>query len=114
MEEAKKKTHWGYVDGDDGWTIGLTDFLPPSTKFSCSTTLDFGEVVTQLGLTLSGTDTDSGRGADSRPFSLPFASDFLRLLSLYSVLVFPLGQVRFILYFPFIVGISRSGHLRRV
>ena len=108
------KTHRGYVRGDDGRTISLTDLLPPTSEFSCSTTLNLGEMFTQLGLLLPNVDTNKGRGTDGRPFGLPFASDLLRLFSLDSVLMFPLGQVRFILCLPLVVGIAWNRLRRRV
>ena len=111
---ADEKTHWGDIDGDDGWTTRPTDFLPPSPKFSCSTMLNLGEVFTQLGFALSDTSTSKGCGTNRRPLSLPFPSDPLRLLSLYGVLVFPFGQVRFILRLPLVMGITRNRFRRRV
>jgi len=109
-----EKTHWGDVDGDDGWTARSTDFLPPSSKFPRSTVLDLGEVFTQLWFTLPNTDTSEGCGTNGRPLSLPFPSNLLRLLSLYGVLVFPLGQVRFVLCLPLVMGIAGNGFRRRV
>jgi hypothetical protein len=86
-----EKTHWGGVGGNDGWTIGLTDFLPPSSKLSSSTALNLGKMFTQLGISLPNTDANKGCGTNGRPLCLPFASDLLCLLSLRGVLVFPLG-----------------------
>ena len=109
-----EKTHWGDVDRDDGWTISLADFLPPGSEFPCSTVLDFGEMFTQLGFPLPGAETNEGSGTNRRPLSLPFAPNFLRLLSLHGVLVFPLGHVRFILCLPLVLGITRDKFRRRV
>ena len=106
-------THRGGVCGDDGWTIGFTDFLPPSSEFSCTTALNLGEMFAQLRFLLPNADTNKGDGADGRPLGLPFAPDLLRLLSLDGVLVLPLGQVRLILYLPFVVGIARNRFRRR-
>jgi len=111
---ADEKTHWGDVDGNDGWATSSTDFLPPSSKFSRSAVLDLGEVLTQLWFTLPNTDADKGCGTDGRPLGLPFPSDLLRLLSLYGVLLFPLGQVRFVFCLPLVMGITRNGFRRRV
>lgn len=110
----EKKTDRGGIGGDDSWTIGLTDFLPPGPKFPRSTTLNLGEMFTQLGFVLPNAGTNEGGGTDGRPPGLPFASDLLRLLSLHGVLVFPLGQVQLVLCLPFIVSIARNRLRRRV
>ena len=109
-----KRTHRGDVDGDDGWTANPTDFLPPGSKFSCSTMLNLGEVFTQLWFTLPNTDANEGRGTNRRPLGLPLPSDLLRLFSLYGVLVFPLGQIGFMLCLPFVMGIAGNRFRRRV
>ena len=111
--EGRQKTHWGDIDGHDGWAIGLTDFLPPSSEFSCCTMLNLGQMFAQLGFGLPSVETNEGRGASRRSLAFPFTPDLLRLLSLYGVLMFPLGQVRFILCLPLVVGITRDS-LRRV
>lgn len=109
---ADEKTHWGDVEGYDA--TSSTDFLPPSSKFSRSAVLDLGEVFTQLWFILPGMDPNKGCGTDGRPLCLPFPADLLRLLSLYGVLVFPLGQVGFVLHLPLVMGITRNGFHRRV
>jgi len=111
---ADEKTHWGDVDGDDGRATSSTDFLPPSSKLSRSAVLDLGKVFTQLWFTLSDTDANKCGGTNGRPLGLPFPSDLLRLLSLYGVLVFPLGQVGFVLCLPLVMGITWDGFRRRV
>ena len=55
-----EKTHWGDVDGDDGWTTRPTDFLPPGSKFSRSPVLNLGEVFTQLWFALHDSDASEG------------------------------------------------------
>lgn len=89
---ANEKTHWGDVDRDDGWTISLADFLPSGSEFPCSTMLDLGEMFTQFGFPLPRAETNEGSGTNRRPLGLPFAPNFLRLLSLHGVSCFHLAK----------------------
>ena len=111
---ADKKTYWGNIDGHDGRTIRLTDLLPPSSELSCNTVLNLGKVFPQLWFVLPNIETNEGRGPNRRPLGLPFTPDLLRLLSLYGVLMFPLGQVRLVLRLPLVVSITRYSLRRRV